>query len=144
MSRGHFSISAISQLLLARFWSNFKQRVLGTYTTDYNCHHDICPCNIFPGDICLYQQYLSFPSWTLSTSVLLSQKTKFQAKGKNFLLQEEISCHRIKFSAKGKHFLLSSTDWLIKPIFCVYDSLSVLPYVWVSKAPTSNINFHTS
>ena len=49
------SISAISQLLLAKFGSNFKQRVLGTYTTDFNCHHDICPCNIFPGDICLYQ-----------------------------------------------------------------------------------------
>ena len=59
MSWGHLSISAISQLLLARFGSNFKQRVLGTYTTDYNCHHDICP----------YQQYTS-PSWTLSTSVL--------------------------------------------------------------------------
>merc|ERR1711954_206802 len=55
----HFSISAISQLLLARFRSNFKQRVLGTYTTDYNCHHDICPDNICPGDICPYQQYLS-------------------------------------------------------------------------------------
>ena len=45
LSWGHLSISisAISQLLLARFGSNFKQRVLGTYTTDYNCHHDICP-----------------------------------------------------------------------------------------------------
>ena len=46
MSWGHLSISAISQLLLARFGSNFKQRVLGTYATDYNCHHDICPGNI--------------------------------------------------------------------------------------------------
>merc|ERR1711954_613377 len=55
----HFSISAISQLLLARFRSNFKQRVLGTYTTDYNCHHDICPDNICPGYISPYQQYLS-------------------------------------------------------------------------------------
>ena len=45
---------AISQLLLARFWSNFKQRVLGAYTTDYNCHRRICP-----GNICPYQQYLS-------------------------------------------------------------------------------------
>ena len=60
----------ISQLLLARFGSNFKQRVLGTYTTDNNCHHDICPGNICPGDICPHQQYCSFPSWTLSTSVL--------------------------------------------------------------------------
>ena len=54
LSWGHLSISAISQLLLARFGSNFKQRVLGTYTTDYNCHHDI-----YPGNICPYQQYLS-------------------------------------------------------------------------------------
>ena len=38
LSWGHLSISAISQLLLARFGSDFKQRVLGTYTTDYNCH----------------------------------------------------------------------------------------------------------
>ena len=24
-----------------------------------NCHYDICPGNIFPGDICPYKQYLS-------------------------------------------------------------------------------------
>ena len=59
LSCGHLSISAISQLLLARFGSNFKQRVLGTYTTVYNCHPDICPGNICPRDICSYQQYLS-------------------------------------------------------------------------------------
>ena len=44
--RGHdqlWSISAISQLLLARFGPNFKQWVQGTYTTDYKCHHNICP-----------------------------------------------------------------------------------------------------
>ena len=54
LSRQHLSISAISQLLLARFGPNLKQRVQGTYTTDYNCHHKICP-----GDICPYLQYLS-------------------------------------------------------------------------------------
>ena len=59
LSWGHLSISAIPQLLLALFGSNFKQRVLGTYTTDYNCHHDICPDNICPGDISPYRQYLS-------------------------------------------------------------------------------------
>ena len=48
------SHAAISQLLLAQFGSNFKQRVLGTYTTDYNCHTDICPV-----EICPYQLYLS-------------------------------------------------------------------------------------
>ena len=60
LSWGHLSISAISQLLLARFGPNFKQRVQGTYTTDYNCHHGICPGNICPGDICPYQQYKYF------------------------------------------------------------------------------------
>ena len=58
LSWGHLSISAISQLILARFGSNFKQRVLGTYTTDYNCHYAICPDNICPMDICPYQQYI--------------------------------------------------------------------------------------
>ena len=53
------SMSAISQLLQARFGSNFKQSVMGTNTTDYNCHHDIWQGNICPGDICSYQQYLS-------------------------------------------------------------------------------------
>ena len=56
----HNSTSAISQLLLNRFWSNFKQRFLGTYATEYYCHHDICPGNICPGDICPYQQYKYF------------------------------------------------------------------------------------
>ena len=51
--------SAISQLLLARYGSNFKRRVLGTYSTDGKCHHNICPCIICPGDICPYQQYFS-------------------------------------------------------------------------------------
>ena len=59
MSWANLSISAISQLLLVVFGSNFKQRVLGTFTTDYNCHHNICPGNICPGDIRPYQQYLS-------------------------------------------------------------------------------------
>ena len=48
----------ISQLLLTQFWPNFKSRFLGTYRTDFSCHHDICPGNISPGDICPYQQYL--------------------------------------------------------------------------------------
>ena len=59
LSWGHLSISAISQWLPAWYGSNFKQRVLGTYKTDQNCHHNICPCHICPGDICPYQQYPS-------------------------------------------------------------------------------------
>ena len=53
------SMSAISQLLVARFWSNFKDRFLGTSRTDSNCYGDIYPGNICPGDICPYQEYLS-------------------------------------------------------------------------------------
>ena len=46
------SMSAISQLLLTRFWWNFKRRLLVTSRTDSNCHSDICLGNICPGDIC--------------------------------------------------------------------------------------------
>ena len=53
------SMSAISQLLLARFWPNFKGRFLGTSRRDSYCYGDICPGNICPGDICPYQEYLS-------------------------------------------------------------------------------------
>ena len=53
------SMSAISQLLLTRFWWNFKGRFLWTCRTDSNCQGDICPHNICPCDICPYQEYLS-------------------------------------------------------------------------------------
>ena len=53
------SMSAISQLLLTRFWWDYKCRFLGTSRTDSNCHGDICPGNICPSDICGYQEYLS-------------------------------------------------------------------------------------
>ena len=53
------SMSAISQLLLAGFWWNFKSRFLWTFRTDSNCQGDIYPCNICPRDICPYQEYLS-------------------------------------------------------------------------------------
>ena len=49
----------ISQLLLTRFWPNFKRRFLGTSKTDSNCHGDICPGHICPGNICTYKEYLS-------------------------------------------------------------------------------------
>ena len=53
------SMSAISQLLLARFWPNFKGRFLGHSRTDSNCYGDICAGNIYPGNICPYQEYLN-------------------------------------------------------------------------------------
>ena len=53
------SISAISQLLLSKFWSNFKGKFLGTFKLDSNCHDEICPGNICPRNICPYQEYLS-------------------------------------------------------------------------------------
>ena len=57
------SISAISQLLLTRFWWNFKGRFLWTSRTDSNCNGDICPGNICPRDTCPYQEYLSTWFW---------------------------------------------------------------------------------
>ena len=51
------SMLATSQLLLTRFWWNFKGRFLWTYS---NCHGDICPGNICPGDIYPYQKYLRY------------------------------------------------------------------------------------
>ena len=69
----------ISQLLLTRFWPNFKLRFLGTTRTDFNCHGNICPGNICPGNICTYQQpsifyfiykFKSYWSLTLKTQVL--------------------------------------------------------------------------
>ena len=59
MSWQQLSISRISQLLLTRFWWNFKGRFLGTSRTESNCHRGICPCNICPDDNCPYQEYLS-------------------------------------------------------------------------------------
>ena len=53
------SMSAISQLLLTRFWQNFKVRSLGPSWTDFNCHRDICPGNICHDDICPCPEYLS-------------------------------------------------------------------------------------
>ena len=65
LSRQHISwkqlsISAISQLLLTRFWPNFKGKFLGQFLQDSNCYgDDICPGNIYPGNDCPYQQCLS-------------------------------------------------------------------------------------
>ena len=58
------SMSVIFQLLLTRFWPNFKRRFLGLSWTDFNCSSNICwgiicPGNICPGNICPYQEYLS-------------------------------------------------------------------------------------
>ena len=114
LSWGHLSISTISQLLQARFWSNFKQRVLGTCTTDYNCHHNICPGNICPGDNCPYKQLLSFPSWTLSTSVLFvkhflniywpisahNSPEKLESWASSFYLLMMIQTQKINFQTK--------------------------------------------
>ena len=47
------------QLLLTRFWPNFKGRFLGPSWTDSNCSSDICPDNIRPSYICPYQEYFS-------------------------------------------------------------------------------------
>ena len=46
---------AISQLLLAQFWPNFKGRFLRPSLKDAKYHDDICPENICPGNIWPYQ-----------------------------------------------------------------------------------------
>ena len=53
------SMFVISQLLLTRFWRDFKCRFMGLSWTGFNCHSNICPGNICPGDICPYPEYLS-------------------------------------------------------------------------------------
>ena len=52
-------MSVISQLLLNRFWQNFKHRFLGPSWTDSKCQSNICTGNICSCDICPYQEYLS-------------------------------------------------------------------------------------
>ena len=51
MSRQHLSISVICQLLLTRFWPNFKGRFLGPSLTHNKCQCDICPGNICPRNV---------------------------------------------------------------------------------------------
>ena len=53
------STSGISRLLRTWCWPNFNGRFLEPSLTDVNCWGDICPVNIFPCDICPYQEYLS-------------------------------------------------------------------------------------
>ena len=77
MSWWHLSISGISQLLLTRFLPNFldpnvKGRFMGQSSTDANCYDDICPGNIYHGNICPYQQYLSY-YWTDFDQTLWTQ-----------------------------------------------------------------------
>ena len=57
LSWGHLFISGISQMLLTRLLPNFKGRFLGT---DANFQGYISTSNLCPGDICPYQQYLSY------------------------------------------------------------------------------------
>ena len=45
--------------ILAVAETNFKCRFLGQSLKNANCYGDICPGNIYPDDICPYQQYLS-------------------------------------------------------------------------------------
>ena len=60
MSRQHLSISGIYQLFLSQFWPNFKVRFLEPFLIDANHYGDICPVNICLGNICSFQDYLSY------------------------------------------------------------------------------------
>ena len=52
-----FHISNISAVTNP-FWTKLKSYLLGRSWTDVKYYGDIWPCNICPGDICPYQQYL--------------------------------------------------------------------------------------
>ena len=59
LSWQYLYISTLSQLLLTRFWPNFKVSFLGpSIAYVNNCHGDICPVKIQPGNISPYQLYL--------------------------------------------------------------------------------------
>ena len=109
------SYAAISQLLLTRFGLNIKHRVLGTSRKDSNCHCDIFPNNICPGDICPYQEYLSCywldldqtlnkGSWEHIQQITIVTTTFVQA---TFVLGTIV--HIINISAfQAEHFRLKS------------------------------------
>ena len=88
------SMSAISQLLLARFWPNFKGRFLGHSRTDSNCYSDICARNIYPGNICLYKEYLYYywPYFNEKSHVRGKANVKL-LESKNYLAKVVHSTH---------------------------------------------------
>ena len=59
----------ISQLLLTRFWPNFKRRHLRTSRTDSNCYGDICPRNICPYQMLVAWFWLNFKGRFLGLSL---------------------------------------------------------------------------
>ena len=69
----HLSISAISKLLLTRFWPNFKVSFLGPSLADVKCHGEICSGIIWLGNICPYQQNLRC-YWTNFDQTFPAQK----------------------------------------------------------------------
>ena len=108
---------AISQLLLTRFWWNFKCRFLGTSRTDSNCQGDICPGYICPGDIYPYQEYLScyWPDFdeTLKICFLSTSRTDSNCQGDICLGISGISqmlLTRFWWNFKGRFLGTSRTD----------------------------------
>ena len=92
------SMSAISQLLLARFWPNYEDRSLGPPWTDFNCNGNICP-----GDICPYQEYLScyWPDFdqTLKSRFLGPSWTNFFCHG--YICPGNISHRKTSWNPRG-------------------------------------------
>ena len=120
LSWGHLSISAISQLLLARFGPNFKQRVQGTYTTDYNCHHDICPGNICPGDICPYQQYKYFQAEHFRLQSCIIQY---------ILCNTYYRIHTLQYICYNACYMIYTIQYNIWTIYIVYSILCIVQNV---------------
>ena len=94
LSWQHLSISGISQLLLTRLWPNFKGRFLGPSSTHANCYGDICARNIYPGNICPYQEYLNYywPYFNKMSEVRGKANVKL-LESKNYLAKVVHSTH---------------------------------------------------
>ena len=69
LSWWYLSISAKSHLLLTQFWPNFKVSFLAPTLTDVNCLGDICPSNIWPGNIWGHVYQMPFVGGTFGPNI---------------------------------------------------------------------------
>ena len=116
------SMSAISQLLLARFWWNFKGSFLGASRTDSNYQVNICPGNICPGDICPHQEYLSCYWLNFDQTLKVSFKKK---RGRGYIWVEILFRSNLSFwtdtfhphSRHSVHFSVNNIAKIFRYLF---------------------------
>ena len=91
------NISAVTDSI----WPNFKNSFLGTSRADHNCHSDICPGNIYLGDICQYQEYLNC-YWHDLDLTLMARSRQAQSRLKAILRQGQSNLEaRLEQSQRG-------------------------------------------